>query len=270
MALIPANSYPGQIVTPGGSYPLGKARNEVVEGDGSGTPLEQDWLNDLFGFEQALLAAAGITASGAPDQVGASQYLAAVQSLINKFAEHEHTWFANQEFNANLTMATGALRLNPDYEVAYTTPPTRKVQVPLVAPVISAGWSSVGLPTPGWASSTGSAIVFMIGRSLLPSGANIKNVRAYVSTSLQVELSVRQVSYDTSGPNDPVAGTAYTDSFTPSGTEPHVLTVNIPTDTIIQQNSTSQLQISIDPVSGTGCALRWIEIEYTDQFISNY
>jgi len=82
MALNPAAAYPGQISTIDlVGYPYGRARNVLAIGDGTGTPLEQQWLSDLFGFEQALLAFAGITPSGTPDKVGASQYLDALKFL---------------------------------------------------------------------------------------------------------------------------------------------------------------------------------------------
>jgi len=82
MAIRPADQYAAQITTGDVGYPHGKAKNVVVTGDGSGTPLEQAWLNDLFGFQQALLDESGITPSGTPDQVGASQYLDALKAII--------------------------------------------------------------------------------------------------------------------------------------------------------------------------------------------
>lgn len=81
MALIPSSRYPSQ-VDADGAYPLGKARNSGSYQDGTGTPLERDWVNDLWGFQQALLAAAEITPSGTPDQVGASQYLESLEAVI--------------------------------------------------------------------------------------------------------------------------------------------------------------------------------------------
>lgn len=80
MALVPSAQYPSQIDTDP-AYPQGKARNAGSFQDGTGTPLEKAWVNDLWGFLQALLASAGITPSGSPDQVGASQYLQAVQAI---------------------------------------------------------------------------------------------------------------------------------------------------------------------------------------------
>lgn len=83
MAIDPSAEYGAQVDTsdPTG-YPQGQARNISSPGDGTGTPLERKWVSDLWGFEQALLAAAGLTPSGTPDKVGASQYLEALQWQI--------------------------------------------------------------------------------------------------------------------------------------------------------------------------------------------
>ena len=81
MALIPSSAYPAQIDTGDAAYPHGKARNAGSFQDGTGTPLEKDWLNDLWGFLQAVLAGASITPSGDPDKVGASQYLDAIKKI---------------------------------------------------------------------------------------------------------------------------------------------------------------------------------------------
>ena len=81
MALDPSAEYPGQVEIGDAGYPLGKAQNVTVEGDGTGTPFEKALVNDLLGWQQALLAAAGITPNGSPDMVGASDYLKAIYRL---------------------------------------------------------------------------------------------------------------------------------------------------------------------------------------------
>ncbi|HET9954095.1 MAG TPA: hypothetical protein VFQ61_06310 [Polyangiaceae bacterium] len=81
MALNPNSKYPGQTLIASG-WPFGKARNEVSDNDGTGTPFEEDWVNDLWGFQQTLLATAGMTPNGNPDRVGASQYLDALRAII--------------------------------------------------------------------------------------------------------------------------------------------------------------------------------------------
>jgi hypothetical protein len=80
MALIPSAQYPAQ-TDADAAYPQGKARNAGAFQDGTGTPLEKSWVNDLWGFLQSLLDVAGITPSGDPDEVGASQYLEAVTAV---------------------------------------------------------------------------------------------------------------------------------------------------------------------------------------------
>jgi hypothetical protein len=78
MAIVPSDDYAGQITTGDGGYPEGKAKNVAVAGDGTGTPLEAAWVNDLWGWLQSLLARAGITPSGNPDEVGTSDYMDAL------------------------------------------------------------------------------------------------------------------------------------------------------------------------------------------------
>jgi hypothetical protein len=80
MAIAPSTEYPSQ-TDADSAYPHGKARNAGSYQDGTGTPLEKKWLNDLWGFLQALLVAAEITPSGDPDTADASQYLDAVRAV---------------------------------------------------------------------------------------------------------------------------------------------------------------------------------------------
>ena len=83
MAVSPVAAYPSNVDTsdPAG-YPLGKARDVGPPGSGNGTPYTALLHNDVFGFQQALLAAAGLVPTGTPDKVGASQYLQALQTLF--------------------------------------------------------------------------------------------------------------------------------------------------------------------------------------------
>lgn len=86
MALRPIYSYPSQVDSDA-AYPLGKARNETILGDKTGTPLERGWINDQWGFQQALLAEGSITASGYPDTASSSQYLDALKAVIDARAD---------------------------------------------------------------------------------------------------------------------------------------------------------------------------------------
>lgn len=83
MAISPKLIYPAQIdaTSDPTGYPRGKAQNDIVEGDGVGTPYEKTLLNDVLGMQQELLSAAGATPSGTPDKVGASQYVDAIRYI---------------------------------------------------------------------------------------------------------------------------------------------------------------------------------------------
>lgn len=83
MAIEPKVEYPAQTIDTDSGYPYGKARNDTMEGSTDGTPLEKTWLNDLWGFLQALLEQAAIAPSGTPDKYGASQYLEAIREVIS-------------------------------------------------------------------------------------------------------------------------------------------------------------------------------------------
>lgn len=82
MALIPGARYPAQTDNSDPNYPHGKARNVSLPGSGDGTPWEEDIVNDVLGFQQALLRKANITPSGSPDHSLASQYLDAIEKLV--------------------------------------------------------------------------------------------------------------------------------------------------------------------------------------------
>ena len=86
MAINPESQYPGKITPASSEYPYGKARNITLPGDGTGTPWEAALVNDVFGFQQALLSAASIVPTGNPDKVGASQYLNAIAKIAGKNA----------------------------------------------------------------------------------------------------------------------------------------------------------------------------------------
>lgn len=81
MAINLLTQYPGKADAASAAYPFGKARNVTVPGDGTGTPWEQAIVNDMVGWQQALLSAVGATPTGTPDQVGASQYLDAIEKV---------------------------------------------------------------------------------------------------------------------------------------------------------------------------------------------
>ncbi len=82
MAINPESQYPGKIAPSTPEYPYGAARNITLPGDGTGTPWEAALVNDIFGFQQALLSLAGVVPSGTPENATLSQYLEAFRKLF--------------------------------------------------------------------------------------------------------------------------------------------------------------------------------------------
>jgi len=79
MAINLETQYPGKVAPSSPEYPFGQPRNVTAPGAGNGTPWEAAIVSDWVGFFQSLLAEAGIVPTGAPDEVGASQYLDALK-----------------------------------------------------------------------------------------------------------------------------------------------------------------------------------------------
>lgn len=81
MAIIPESQYPGKVNPADAEYPYGSARNITSPGDGTGYPWEAAGVRDWQGFFQSVLVAANVVPNGAPDRVGAAQYLQALQKI---------------------------------------------------------------------------------------------------------------------------------------------------------------------------------------------
>lgn len=75
MALDQNAQYPVGTIGPNANYPEGEAVNSSAPGALDGYPWEKEGVNDLLGFQQALLRAGGVAASGNPDTAVLSQYL---------------------------------------------------------------------------------------------------------------------------------------------------------------------------------------------------
>lgn len=73
--------YPGQSAADPAYALGGKARNVTASGDGTGTPFDKGWLNCLFGWQYALMAAAGLTPNNLEETQTSSQLLDAVRQV---------------------------------------------------------------------------------------------------------------------------------------------------------------------------------------------
>lgn len=99
MAIDPSARYGAQLDLSDPAFPHGKPRNVSTPGDGTGTPFEAGWLSDLFGWQQDLLDAAGLTPSDVPDEVGSSQYNAGIRAIVSERFDGD----GRVEFPATLT-----------------------------------------------------------------------------------------------------------------------------------------------------------------------
>lgn len=89
MALILTTTYPSQANAADADYPQGSGKNDVVAGDQSGTPFDNQWFNDIWGFLNYLIAYAAITPSGNPDTAQVSQYAQGLIQLIEDTIANE-------------------------------------------------------------------------------------------------------------------------------------------------------------------------------------
>ncbi|ASU03298.1 hypothetical protein [Pseudoalteromonas phage J2-1] len=81
MAIQIKNTYSGRTDNTDTNYPYGKGRNVVGGVEGTGTPFEAQWYNNLEGFLQGLLLEAGITPDGQVDNANSSQLVEAVKGI---------------------------------------------------------------------------------------------------------------------------------------------------------------------------------------------
>src|SRR5699024_7999787 len=64
------------------SYPTGSIKNRTAKEIKDGTPIEQDWANDLLGMRDAILAAGDVDADGVPESATASQVVEALKKFL--------------------------------------------------------------------------------------------------------------------------------------------------------------------------------------------
>lgn len=116
--------YPAQVGAPTGAYPHGVPRNVSAPSAGDGTPWEEAFVKDIYGFLSKLIDDAGITHSGVADTALASQYLESLQTLFLQATQLESAGGTILETSSRLT-TTGlhGLRVVRDSGVLMTTFP---------------------------------------------------------------------------------------------------------------------------------------------------
>jgi hypothetical protein len=210
---------------------------------------------------------ATVTVPEAGDDRKAASVVPAFQALANRtknlkgrlddFLADPHTWADDQRFDGDIVLGPGSV-------IRHVVAAQRKIVLPLKPDFPTVNWLFAPTPTPVWAcGSTASALFFTIGPGILPDGGQLVSVSASVNTSIDVTLKLARITYDTSIAGSGTEGTVLTDSFSPTGTEEHIL--NIGALSALINNATSLFRIAIDPdASGPGLALQWIELVVTD------
>lgn len=221
-------------------------------------------------FATGLSVKVGLQALANRTRFLATKLVATVASLLAS----EHSWASMQTFNGGIKFgsATG-IYLQPDTMVSYLTPAVRTVLVPLV-PFRADGWQPADSATtpPAYILTEGASdLSFIVGRNLLPSGAEVTRVRACCRSNAQVDMRVTLFTWDTSAPgsNNPgTPDTPATTSFTaaPAG-QNFILTANM---SKYMSNDRNQLRIAIDGDVDSGTALYWIEVQYNDPGFRNH
>lgn len=105
MALDPEARYPSQVDPASTAYPYGSARNITAPSADDGTPWDEDLINDIFGFQQALLKTAGLTPNGSPDTAEASQYLSAILALLSSAGGRQNGQITTTGSGGNYALA---------------------------------------------------------------------------------------------------------------------------------------------------------------------
>lgn len=83
MAISPKNVFPGKVdVSDLVNFPEGKAQDITSPSDGTGTPWVAALLNDVFGFQQAILKESAIIPSGSNENANNSQYLEGLKAIV--------------------------------------------------------------------------------------------------------------------------------------------------------------------------------------------
>jgi len=109
MAIDPGTEYSGQVDSDA-AYPLGKPRNRSSQGATDGTPLEELWVQDLFGLFQALLDYDVAAPTGTPDSADDSQFFDAIYGLARLVKATETLEVAANGSLDLLSYATAAIK----------------------------------------------------------------------------------------------------------------------------------------------------------------
>lgn len=79
-----AQDYPGFVNPPDDAYPQGSPKNATTDTAEDGTPVEQGWVGDVWGFFQSLASEGGVAPNGQTESLANPQLVDALKSVIRK------------------------------------------------------------------------------------------------------------------------------------------------------------------------------------------
>lgn len=91
--------YPGFVNPPDSAYPYSSPKNATTDTSEDGTPVEEKWVGDVWGFFQSAVSQAGVTPNGQTESVANPQILSAIQKSTLAKAVVENMLKGDQNFN---------------------------------------------------------------------------------------------------------------------------------------------------------------------------
>lgn len=159
MALQRDTRYPGRWTTASSGHPQGAFKNRTAPGSLDGSYIEQDWANDWDGYFSSLLDAAGLTANGNVDAVGASQYFSAMQTLLN---QSSGAVSGRRQARAALATAGSSLTIASDEVIVKTALGGSSYLLPSFSQVINVATTGAGGMNTGSAPASGYVAIYAI------------------------------------------------------------------------------------------------------------
>lgn len=126
-----AQDYPGFVNPPDAAYPQGSPKNATTDTAEDGTPVEQGWVGDVWGFNQSIMAESGVAPNGQTESVSNPQILTALKNVIsNDGKSYREVSPINNDYNGYLDpshtvkllggdTSEGTRTFNKDQEISF-------------------------------------------------------------------------------------------------------------------------------------------------------
>lgn len=79
-----SQDYPGFVNPPDAAYPQGSPKNATTDTAEDGTPVEEKWVGDVWGFLQSIMSEAGTSVNGQTESVSNPQLITAIKKICRE------------------------------------------------------------------------------------------------------------------------------------------------------------------------------------------